>query len=55
MVNFDENRKCLVFLWVDENHFEIVGEVEHKNIINRIFDSDDKLIQTLVEQHAIQT
>lgn len=55
VVNFDENRKCLIFLWIDENHFEIVGELENKNIINRIFSSDDVLVKTLLEQHAVQT
>lgn len=53
IVTFDENRKCLIFLWIDENHFEIVGELEHKNIINRIFPSDDPLIKTLLDLHSI--
>lgn len=49
MVSFDENRKTLIFLWVDENHFEIIGELEDKNMINRIFESDDELIELLID------
>ena len=51
VVNFDSNRKSLVFLWVDGNHFEIVGELENKNMINRIFASDDPFIKSLSEKY----
>jgi hypothetical protein len=47
IVSFDKNLKCLIFLWVDENHFEIIGELEEKNMINRIFDANDPLIEWL--------
>jgi len=47
VVTFDPTRQCLVFLWVGENHFEIIGELEKKNIINRVFTADDALIQGL--------
>jgi hypothetical protein len=47
VVTFDPDRKCIVFLWVDQNHFEIIGELERKNIINRVFDPTDVLIDQL--------
>jgi hypothetical protein len=47
MVTFDKNLKCLIFLWIDENHFEIIGELEDRNMINRIFDANDPLIELL--------
>jgi hypothetical protein len=47
MVSFDTNLKCLIFLWINQNHFEIIGELEDQNMINRIFDAKDPLIQTL--------
>jgi len=48
IVSFDTNLKCLIFLWINENHFEIVGELEDQNMINRIFDAKDPLIQSLM-------
>jgi len=50
VVTFDPKRQCLVFLWVDENHFEIVGELERKTIINRIFEPEDELIHALLSE-----
>lgn len=44
IVSFDPEKPCLLFLWVGENHFEILGELENNNIINRIFSSDDPII-----------
>jgi hypothetical protein len=44
MSNFDENRKTLIFLWISENHFEIIGELDSHQYINRIFDSDDNFV-----------
>lgn len=52
VVNFDTNRKNLIFLWVDENHFEIIGELENENIINRIFESEDSLVRYLQKLHT---
>lgn len=53
VVTFDPKRQCLIFLWVGENHFEIVGELERKTIINRIFEPEDELIQAfLSEDHS---
>lgn len=49
VVTFDPQRQTLIFLWVDENHFEIIGELEQKTIINRIFDAEDELIQVLLK------
>lgn len=49
VVSFDSNLKCLIFLWVNENHFEIIGELEEQNVINRIFDSTDPLIRVLTD------
>lgn len=50
MVSFDPSRQCLVFLWVNKNHFEIIGDLEKKNIINRVFSADDPFIQGLQQQ-----
>lgn len=47
VVSFDTSRQCLVFLWVNDNHFEIIGDLEKKNIINRVFSADDPFIQGL--------
>lgn len=47
MISWDSSRKTLIFLWVQKNHFEIIGELENKNVINRIFDSEDPLVETL--------
>lgn len=47
MVSFDKSRKTLIFLWINENHFEIIGELEEHNMINRIFESDDELVRWL--------
>ena len=44
IVSFDPEKPSLIFLWVNENHFEILGELENNNIINRIFSSDDPII-----------
>ncbi|NBP59371.1 hypothetical protein EBU71_23010 [bacterium] len=53
MVSFDKNLKCLIFLWVDQNHFEIIGELEAKNMINRIFNADDALIELLSDPNSL--
>jgi hypothetical protein len=47
LVTFDPERQCLVFLWVNDNHFEILGELEGRDIINRIFNADDDLVEEL--------
>jgi hypothetical protein len=47
IVSWDPDRKTLIFLWVDENHFEIIGDLEGKNVINRIFESNDPLIEQI--------
>lgn len=47
IVSWDNQRKTLIFLWVSENHFEIIGELEGKNVINRIFESEDSLIERI--------
>jgi hypothetical protein len=52
VVSFDPSRQCLLFLWIGENHFEIIGDLEKKNIINRVFSSDDPLIQGLTRENA---
>lgn len=44
IVSFIPSRETIIFLWVNENHFEIIGELEENNIINRIFSSDDPLV-----------
>lgn len=51
-VSFDDNKKTLIFLWVDENHFEIIGELEPEKFVNRIFVSNDRLVQALVLGYA---
>jgi hypothetical protein len=45
IVSFDENKKVLIFLWLNENHFEIIGELEPNKFVSRIFDSQDPIIQ----------
>jgi hypothetical protein len=45
LVSFDQSKKVLIFLWLNENHFEIIGELEPNKFISRIFDPEDKLIQ----------
>jgi hypothetical protein len=55
VVSFDPTRQCLVFLWVGENHFEIIGDLEKKNIINRVFSSDDPLIRGLTAPRSEET
>jgi hypothetical protein len=53
VVSFDTNLKgTIVFLWVDKDHFEIIGELEPNNMINRIFDSNDPLIQLLMNSNS---
>lgn len=47
VVSFDSSRQSLLFLWISQNHYEILGELEAKNMINRIFQSDDPLIGAL--------
>jgi hypothetical protein len=48
VVSFDPTRKCLVFVWLpDGDHFEILGELEEQQMINRIFVADDPLIEEL--------
>lgn len=44
MSNFDEERKTLIFLWISENHFEIIGELDRQQYINRIFNSNDQFV-----------
>lgn len=50
IVSFDSNRDCILFLWVNENHFEILGVLEHGNIINRIFKSNDPLVRRIYQK-----
>ena len=45
VVSFDETKKVLLFLWLNENHFEIIGELEPNKFVSRIFDPQDQLIQ----------
>lgn len=47
VVTFDCSRESLAFLWVNENHFEVIGELEDKNLINRVFAAHHPLIHAL--------
>lgn len=50
VVSFDHSRDCVLFLWVNENHFEVLGVLEHGNIINRVFKSNDPLIRRIYQK-----
>lgn len=52
IVSFDTNRDCVLFLWINENHFEVLGVLEHGNIINRIFKSNDPLIRRIYQKSS---
>lgn len=39
------SQKTLVFLWIGQNHFEIIGELDKNQYINRIFEGNDEFLQ----------
>jgi hypothetical protein len=39
-----KNRKSIIIIWIDDVHYEIVGELLDDNIIKRVFDPNDDLI-----------
>lgn len=43
--SFESEKNCIIFLWIDENHFEILGELRENNFVYRVFQSDDELIR----------
>ena len=45
--NFDSNKETIVLLWLMNNHFEIVGELDREQYINRVFSSKDNFIDAL--------
>ena len=42
-----KNRKSLIIMWVDQNHYEIIGRLLPGNRIQREFNSDDQLIRKI--------
>jgi hypothetical protein len=46
-VNLDEPKGGLIFIQSTEQHFEILGELESTNMINRVFQVTDKLFEQL--------
>lgn len=42
-----KKRKSIIILWVDGNHYEIVGELMPDNHVKRIFDFKDEIIQKI--------
>ena len=50
-INFEKyniyNRKCIVILKLDENHYEIIGRLLNDNYVQREFDFDDILIKNI--------
>jgi hypothetical protein len=45
--NLDEPKGGLIFIQCSEQHFEILGELEPTNMINRVFQTTDKLFEQL--------
>lgn len=46
-VNSLEQRKSIVVLWIDKNHYEVVGRLLPGNRVQREFDCDDPIIEKL--------
>ena len=46
LTDFDPTRKTIVLLWLS-SHFEIVGELDRDQYINRVFDSEDIFIKSI--------
>lgn len=44
VVKFDASKQTLIFIWVEENHFEVFGELMEGSVVNRIFSSKDPII-----------
>lgn len=44
VVKFDPNKNTLIFIWVEDNHFEVFGELMEGSVVNRIFSSKDPII-----------
>lgn len=42
-----KNRRSIILIWIDENHYEIVGRLLPGNRIQREFSTDDPLIEKL--------
>lgn len=42
-----KNRTAIVLLWVNENHYEVIGRVCDGNTVKREFDQDDILIKKM--------
>lgn len=42
-----KNRKSLIVIWIDQNHYEIVGKLLTGNRIQREFEPDDPLIKKI--------
>lgn len=42
-----KKRKSIIILWVDGNHYEIVGELMPDNHVKRIFEFKDEIIQKI--------
>jgi hypothetical protein len=45
--NFDVEQKTIILLWVGENHYEVVGKLLPGNTIQRVFSTDDDIVQLL--------
>jgi len=50
VVKFDESKKTLIFLWIEENHFEVFGELLDSSTINRIFSPKDPIIYSILKK-----
>lgn len=42
---YSTEKKTLVFLWIGQNHFEIIGELDKSQYINRVFEGTDDFFQ----------
>jgi len=42
-----KKRRSIIVLWVDRNHYEIIGELLPDNRVKRIFDFKDEIIQKI--------
>lgn len=41
--------KNVVFCWIDDSHYESIGEIDSSGKVERVFDSNDELIKKLMQ------
>lgn len=47
-IELNHNWPCVVLLWADECHYEVIGEMQHNRTVKRKFKYTDEFIQNLI-------